>query len=1290
MAHRYLRHLLAPLALAAMLLGLSSNANAQSAPGYSTFPPAQVFTVGTAVNLTLPAATGGDAPVTYTLSPTVPGLTLNPNTRVLSGTPTTAAALASHTLRATDVDDEDGTTTFDITVEAAQAQPLAFPTVSGIGHLPDFGNIVLYYPVGVEITPTTFPAASGGTAPITYTFGGAPNGLTFDAATRVLTGTAVVPTAAARIYYTATDSASPPDTVRVRVSLSVCAADGGGFPAGDMFCIPPAYATLALTAPPGPDRTFVVNQQITPVTLPAATGGTSHSTAERPTEIYSISPLPAGLTFDAATRVLTGTPPAIGTSTLTYEVRDAGSPPSLNRFATTTFAISVTANADTAPAFANDALILRQFYNQQTMITPLTFPEATGGNGPLTYTLTGSIGLVPGLPAGLTFDGTARPPTLTGTPNIRMDDFNFGIFTYRVTDGDGNIAETDSDTLEVDITVSMPQPALDFSPMIGIGAEPSGDSVVLYYPLGRPITPTTFPAPISGTAPYTYGASGALSPLGLYFDLSTRFVRGVLTGTPTTAGVVQFGYHARDSATPSATASVLVTIIICETGGVADGGTACPRPAYTTFSFPTPPGPPTDQVFPSDRPITPLTLPEPIGGYSTTNPIYYYEVVSGLPAGLRFDPTNRVIFGTPTMVGTTTVNYRVSHAGDRRTRSLTVSFDIVVMEADATPAFAADTVIPVQRYFVGTTISTLTLPQATGGTAPLTYTLARVSGGSGLPAGLTFDAAARPPTITGTPTEQTGAPTGVAFAYTVTDGDGNTAASDSDTLFFTLEVSNTGQSDLAFPRTTGLGATPNSGNITLYYRSGQPITPVTFPAATGGTTPYTYSMGTGTLPGGLTFDASVRVLSGTPNVAGVSRFVYVVTDSAAPSNVDNVQTQITICDRGISSDGPIACPAPTFVTLDLPTPAAQAFITGATITPVTLPAATGGTGINPVRIYTAMPLPLGLTFDPTNRAITGTPTTVGSTTVNYRVGDAGAGNADTQSTTVTFDIVVRAPATGFTVSVVDRDNEFVVPAVTEGQSGNFRVVATPTPAGSAFAAAQQVTFEVAPPLLAPPDSASDPYVAYTAVAPGTIPLAVGAASVTFDFTIATTDDALDHADFPVTITATASPSGATGTTTALTLLDNDISITTTPAAATVVEGATATYDVQLSEATARRHHRHGGESRHRHGHRVARHADLHHRRLEHRANRHRHRRERGQHDHPPYRAHRQWLRLCDQRCGGYGHRRHRPGLRRWREHRRPELHRGPGDYAADPAARHRRQRRHHLHPDPCPARRPDL
>ena len=87
--------------------------------------------------------------------------------------------------------------------------------------------------------------------------------------------------------------------------------------------------------------------------------------------------------------------------------------------------------------------------------------------------------------------------------------------------------------------------------------------------------------------------------------------------------------------------------------------------------------------------------------------------------------------------------------------------------------FAADAAIDDYAYTTGAAIADLVLPEASGGTGELTYSV------SGLPAGLSFDAATR--TISGTPTAATDG--AVTVVYTVTDEDGTT-----DALTFTITV----------------------------------------------------------------------------------------------------------------------------------------------------------------------------------------------------------------------------------------------------------------------------------------------------------------------------------------------------------------------------------------------------------------------------------------------------------------------------------------------------------------------
>ena len=87
----------------------------------------QSWTVGTAVSLTLPTATGGTGTITYSLSPTTPaGVTFTASTRSLAGTPTAVFTSATFTYTA---EDADGTTldqTFTIVVAAAVATDAVF------------------------------------------------------------------------------------------------------------------------------------------------------------------------------------------------------------------------------------------------------------------------------------------------------------------------------------------------------------------------------------------------------------------------------------------------------------------------------------------------------------------------------------------------------------------------------------------------------------------------------------------------------------------------------------------------------------------------------------------------------------------------------------------------------------------------------------------------------------------------------------------------------------------------------------------------------------------------------------------------------------------------------------------------------------------------------------------------------------------------------------------------------------------------------------------------------------
>jgi len=176
----------------------------------------------------------------------------------------------------------------------------------------------------------------------------------------------------------------------------------------------------------------------------------------------------------------------------------------------------------------------------------------------------------------------------------------------------------------------------------------------------------------------------------------------------------------------------------------------------------------------------------------------------------------------------------------------TLTFTIAAVPAPLT----IDTTSPLPNCNVGTSCS-VTL-RASGGTPPYRWSL---SSGA-LPAGLSLDsttgAISGAPTATGT----------YNFTVRVTDNAQGTA-----TKAFVLTVAQ---------------VTPS-----LSIQTASPLPPamvgvsysVTL-AATGGTTPYRWSLGSGSLPPGLSLASTTAVISGTPTAAGSYNFTVQVTDNA--------------------------------------------------------------------------------------------------------------------------------------------------------------------------------------------------------------------------------------------------------------------------------------------------------------------------------------------------------------------------------------------------------------------------
>ena len=277
----------------------------------------QVYTEGTAIDpLVLPEATGADTPFIYHVfslgMPT--GLGFDSATRTLSGTP--AAATDGPVSVIYTVVDSDGDAgvplTFSITVNAAEVPPqdLTTPTFSADAAIAD-----QEYTVGTAIDPLVLPEAAGNDTPFMYNVFslGLPTGLSFDPATRTLSGTPMAATdGPVAVIYTVVDSDGDAG-VPLAFSITVNAAEVPPPVAGAEIMATPSLIredagmtqvslTVSLTAAKD------VEERVT-FTIVAPSGSTEGKPAVRDVDydatLGAVVTIPAGETVGTTTLTLT-------------------------------------------------------------------------------------------------------------------------------------------------------------------------------------------------------------------------------------------------------------------------------------------------------------------------------------------------------------------------------------------------------------------------------------------------------------------------------------------------------------------------------------------------------------------------------------------------------------------------------------------------------------------------------------------------------------------------------------------------------------------------------------------------------------------------------------------------------------------------------------------------------------------------------------------------------------------------------------------------------------------------
>jgi len=808
---------------------------------------------------------GGIAPVTFsTASPLPAGLSLAAN-GTLSGTPTVSGTFP---IIVTVIDNNGCTGTGSVynLVISCQTITVTNPAVTT-------GT------AGVPFSQTF--TQSGGIAPVTFSTASAlPTGLTL-ATDGTLSGTPTV-TGAFPITVTVTDA-------------NGCTGSGALY-----TLMVDAQADLSVTKTDTPDP-VAAGQNIT-YTITVTNSGPSDAAGVSLADTF-----PPGLTF--VSQVQNSGPAFVLTNTAT-SISDTLASFAAGASATFTVVVGVPAAAINGTIYSNAVNVTASttdpnFGNNSAMAstTVSTPPAVTGvspNNGPTvggtTVTITGSaftgatavrFGATPAAPFTVVNANqitATTPPHAVGTVDV----------TVTTPAGTSTISAADQFTYTCAAIIVSP-PTL-----------PNGQVGMAY---NQTLTAA------GGVGPYTYLVTTGVLPNGLGLAAG-----GALTGTPTVPGSFAFTVTATDSLGCTGTTATYTLMIGCQTITVTNPAVATGT-VNSAFS----------QTFTQSNAVLPVT----------------FTTASTLPAGLAL-AVGGTLSGTPTQTGTFPITVTATDTngctGTGEVYTLVIGCQTITV---TNPAVATGTVnsafsqtftqsnavLPVTF----TTASTLPagLALAVGGTLsgtptqtgsfPITVTATDTNGCTGTGAiytlvigcpPITLTPATLPDALAGAAYSQalTAAPAGTTYTYAVTAGalpPGMTLSSAG-----LLNGAPTFSGPFAFTVTaTGWGTCTGSQAYTLTVTCPAiTLSPATLPGgvvgspysatltASGGHSPYTFAVTSGTLPAGLTLGTDGS-LTGTLASGGAYSFTVTATDAYGCTGTATYTTGVDSFDLSFLDDG---------------------------------------------------------------------------------------------------------------------------------------------------------------------------------------------------------------------------------------------------------------------------------------------------------------------------------------------------------------------------------------------------